>query len=103
MIRSFFDISSCCAVITKGKKCLMSQPSETSSKSSRLRSRIFIIGGILLLNVVLVGAMMSLMSAPRAAVAQDDKPDATPVPGGVRFDNYPHPQSRGALAYTLGD
>jgi predicted Zn-dependent protease len=57
---------------------------------------------ILALNLLLVMAsFLFINSVP--AYAQDDKSDAQPDVGGVRFDVYPHPLSQGALAYTLAD
>jgi hypothetical protein len=100
-VRDFFARCSDFAAITKGKMCLMSHPTKPDSTISRKRA--LVAAGVILMNVALVILALVFISAPRSAAAQEDKPDATPVPGGVRFDNYPHPQSRGALAYTLGD
>lgn len=62
--------------------------------------------GVALVNVALIVAALAVMWGSTGVVlAQDEaKDEATPMPGGSnRFDVYPHPYSRGALAYTLGD
>lgn len=63
-------------------------------------SRIIPLIAVLIANGLLAFAL--LWGALGIALAQD-KPPVTPEPGGIRFDVYPHPYSRGALAYSLGD
>ncbi len=52
-------------------------------------------------NLLLVGfaLMVWLLTAPITTAAQPGEPPLD----GVRYDSYPHPQSRGALAYKLAD
>lgn len=57
-----------------------------------------LIGFIILMNLVLIAASLSFMSS---AQAQDDKGETSS--DTVVFDSYPHPFSRGALAYSLAD
>lgn len=71
--------------------------------SPRRGARIGIITGIGLVHLlIMLAALILFGSTPHGALAQD-KPPETPEAGGVRFDTLPHPFSRGALAYTLGD
>ena len=51
----------------------------------------------------LLFVLLSLLVILPQLVAAQEKPPATPDSGGIRFDVYPHPYSRGALAYSLGD
>jgi hypothetical protein len=53
-----------------------------------------------LLYMIVVAGLLLLTSS--VTVAQET-PAATPVDEEPRFDVYPHPQTRGALAFTLGD
>jgi hypothetical protein len=66
------------------------------------KSPFLLIGLVALMNVILIGACLLFMSTTTLQ-AQDDKGEATPTQPDVVFDVYPHPFSRGALAYSLAD
>lgn len=67
-----------------------------------MNSKPKILGLIVLMNVLVVGACLFFMTGSRTAAQDDDKGENVPD-GTIVFDAYPHPFSRGALAYSLAD
>lgn len=77
------------------------QPEDHQSSLEQRKNPLLILGLVGLFNVVLAGVCLFLMTGGSVQAQEDDKGDA--AEGGVVFDVYPHPFSRGALAYSLGD
>jgi hypothetical protein len=55
-----------------------------------------------LLGVIIFTVAKGAMYSPSPAIAAAAQV-ATPSAGGVRYDSYPHPDSRGALAFSIPD
>jgi hypothetical protein len=73
-----------------------------ASNKRKSQAPVFRIGTFLISLKVLLVMVSCFFISSSTAHAQDDKGETTPG-DDVRYDVYPHPQSQGALAYTLAD
>ncbi len=72
---------------------------------TRIPSKVVLkfIGSIIAANLLLMALILALTTSPTVVFAQSETKATPKGEDGIRFDIYPHPSTRGALAYSLGD